>query len=293
MASIGERIYAARRREGFTQQKLADKLGVTTAQIARWEDDIVKPNQASLGKLEKQLGPLDDFSGQIRDFLERYPVTVPDIANAAGLGPPTIYNLLNGKVQTPQKSTVVSIRRGLESLRKKHKDEDTGWDDEENNAEEEIETGQPLAFLAEGGLGKKGATGEKIKSIRLFNPYDERQASNLPSTPGVYLFYAGDNDLGTGTNDPTTTTIGKLQLVGTPEYIGETRNIKQRIEYWKKGHEENEEHAWWFRKDWITLAAFIEIGDDTKGAFRKELETLLIKLLSPQHNKKQLSLSLI
>lgn len=304
MASIGERINAARRRKGFSQENLAEKLGVSTVQIAKWENDGVKPNRTSLGRLEKQLGPLDDIAGLVQEFLERYPVTIRDIADAAGLPPPTIHNQLSGNVRFPHENTVLRIRRGLEKLRKKYKDGDVGWEweDEEAEADEEIETEQP-AFFAEGGLGTGGGTGKKIKSIRLFNPNNEKQANNLPAVAGVYLFYAGNNDIGFeffGANtdfetviNEVPTTIDKLQLIGTPEYIGETRNIKQRIEYWKKDHEEVED-KWWFRKDWITLAAFIEVDDDSKtGVLRKELETLLIKLLSPQHNKKQRNLSRI
>ena len=115
-----------------------------------------------------------------------------------------------------------------------------------------------------------------------------------PDAPGVYLFYAGENDVGIGTNDLRNIAdidfATRLRMVGTPEYIGETRNIRQRIEFWKQNHEEEEPNAWWYREDWITLAIFIEIDDDRKGAFRRELETLLIKLLGPQHNKNKLFL---
>ena len=306
MATIGERISNARRWKNISQEQLANKLDVHPMQIANWENDSVRPNKKSLRNLEKHLGPLDDISGQVREFLVKYRVAVPDIAKAAKLAPPTIYNLLDGSVQNPTKKTVDSIHFALDSLRKKHRNEEKKWEDEESesDANEEIETELP-AFFAEGGLGTGGGTGERIKSIRLFNPNNEKQANNLPDVAGVYLFYAGNNDIGFGFYgakydfetgiDVAPTTIDRLQLLGTPEYIGETRNIRQRIEYWKKDHEENED-KWWFRKDWITLAAFIEMDDDTKkGVFRKELETLLIKLLSPQHNKdkKQRNLSRI
>ena len=69
-------------------------------------------------------------------------------------------------------------------------------------------------------------------------------------------------------------------MVGAPEYIGEAKNIRQRIKQWKDAHRRGNADAWWFREGWINLAIYVETDADMRG----ELETLLIKLLSPQIN---------
>ena len=53
--------------------------------------------------MEKVLGSLQDLAPQIRELIERYPVSVPDIAGEADVAVPTIYNILKGKVNTEGK----------------------------------------------------------------------------------------------------------------------------------------------------------------------------------------------
>ena len=132
---------------------------------------------------------------------------------------------------------------------------------------------EQLAFLAEAGVG------QKIKSIRFFNPHDRKQISKVPDTPGVYLLYAGGNNLAVDhafkSNEPIN--LDKIKMVGTPEYIGKANKLRTRIR--QHGPPRGD---WWWREDWIDLAICIEV--DGRGKLHDELETLLIKLLSPQVN---------
>ena len=279
--AIGDLIRDARSRKGCTQAELADEIGKSAERISEWEEGDVKPKKKDLALLEKVFDyPLYDTAGEIDNYLDRGGF-VSDVAKEASVSQPTIYNILSGKSRHPQKATVERIREALETLHERLGDEEVAPIDDDSVDEYEPE---PPKFLVEGGLGKRGSTGRIIKSIRLFNPQAEEQVEALPDTPGVYLFYAGDNDVAIPSDaipsDGVSASINKLRLVGTPEYVGATRNIRQRIEYWKANHEKGVTNTWWFRDDWINLAVYIE----TEFVVRDELETLLIKLLSPQAN---------
>lgn len=41
---------------GVSQRELAEKLGVTQAQISRWEVGICRPNRASVAKINRLVG---------------------------------------------------------------------------------------------------------------------------------------------------------------------------------------------------------------------------------------------
>lgn len=277
MTTIGERIYAARIKKGYTQTRLAKKIRVTQALISQWENNRAVPSQQHMEQLERVLGPLEyeDMAQQIRELVERYPVSVSDIAKEAGLTPQTIYNILKGRVISPRKDTVDKVKEALEKLRKQHREKGGSEDINYRDTAEESES-ERLAFLAEAGVG------QKIKSIRFFNPHDKKQLDEVPDTPGVYLLYAGGNNLAVDHAFKSNEPIGfdKIKMVGTPEYIGKADKLRIRI----KQHRDNP-NTWWWRKDWIDLAICIEV--DGRGKLHEELETLLIKLLSPQVNVRQ------
>ena len=281
MATLGDRIRDARSRKGYTQAALAEAIGKSVQQVVSWETGAHKPNRNSIALLEECLGrPLEDIARQVRDCLDSLPITAPDIAKEAGVSVPTIHNLLSGRVANPQKATADRIREALATLREGHVEDEVDREDFDDSTEE-FES-EPPTFLAEGVLGKGGMAGKSIRNFRLFDPHDEHHLEALPTTPGVYLFYAGDNDIAIP-SDMEVESIDAIRMVGTPEYVGETRNIRQRMAYWHKNHEKGEPNTWWFRKDWINLAVYVE----TDMALRGELETLLIKLLSPQANKQK------
>lgn len=117
MTEIGKEIYAARSRKGYTQAKLAEKIGVTQAQISQWENNRSAPSPKHKLKLEKVLGlsedmaKLGDMAKQIRELVEQCPVSVPDIAKKAKTSLATIYNILNGKVTSPGKGPWTRLRK--------------------------------------------------------------------------------------------------------------------------------------------------------------------------------------
>ncbi|MBO4580273.1 MAG: helix-turn-helix domain-containing protein [Clostridiales bacterium] len=53
---LGNRLLAYRRREGMSQQQLADKLGVARSTVARWEKDNNAPSVPELKKISELLG---------------------------------------------------------------------------------------------------------------------------------------------------------------------------------------------------------------------------------------------
>ena len=283
---IGDLIRDERSRKGYTQERLAEEIGKSAERISEWEEGDVKPKRKHLALLEEVFDyPLFDTAGEIDSYLDRGG-SAADLAQEASVSQATIYNILSGKSLHPFKATVERIREALETLHERLGDKNAEQVDDDWVDEDEFDP-EPPKFLVEGGLGKGGSTGRIIKSIRLFNPHADEQVESLPNTPGVYLFYAGDNDVAIPSDaipsGGVSASINKLRLVGTPEYIGETRNIRERIEYWHKNHEKGLPRTWWFRNDWINLAVYVE----TDMEVRYELETLLIKLLSPQANRQK------
>lgn len=48
MNSLGQRIRAARESAGFTQESLAEAVGVSRTAVARWESDDIEPKLQNL-----------------------------------------------------------------------------------------------------------------------------------------------------------------------------------------------------------------------------------------------------
>ena len=53
---LGEKIKTARLRLGWTQAKLAEKIGVSSEAVSKWECDAYKPDDANMEQLDKALG---------------------------------------------------------------------------------------------------------------------------------------------------------------------------------------------------------------------------------------------
>lgn len=54
--SIGRKIAFYRKAKGFTQEELAEKLGVTPQAVSKWENDVSCPDIALLAPLARLLG---------------------------------------------------------------------------------------------------------------------------------------------------------------------------------------------------------------------------------------------
>ena len=58
--TIGARISAARKAKGFSQEKLAEMLGVSSQAVSKWENDLSCPDISLLPQLAKVLGVTTD-----------------------------------------------------------------------------------------------------------------------------------------------------------------------------------------------------------------------------------------
>lgn len=54
--TLGMRIAALRKKKGMTQEDLAEKMGVSSQAVSKWENDISCPDIQSLPKLARILG---------------------------------------------------------------------------------------------------------------------------------------------------------------------------------------------------------------------------------------------
>lgn len=60
MESIGNRIAKYRKEKGFTQETLAERMGVSSQAVSKWENDASCPDISLLPQLSKELGITTD-----------------------------------------------------------------------------------------------------------------------------------------------------------------------------------------------------------------------------------------
>lgn len=106
----------------MTQEALGEKVGVSGGYVSQWETGTSPLTAEKEKKLEKVLGPLSvkkgkmttalpdtmevsSFGAWLRDQRNEADMSVPELAQASGVTPPTIYGLESGKFQNPQAST--------------------------------------------------------------------------------------------------------------------------------------------------------------------------------------------
>ena len=61
MSTIGDRLKFMRQSKGFTQQALADSLGICRVQISEYETDKKVPSVQNLAKMADLFGTTMDF----------------------------------------------------------------------------------------------------------------------------------------------------------------------------------------------------------------------------------------
>lgn len=67
MNSLGQRIRASRESAGFTQENLAEAVGVSRTAVARWESDDIEPKLQNLISIAELLRVSTDFLLGIRN----------------------------------------------------------------------------------------------------------------------------------------------------------------------------------------------------------------------------------
>ena len=67
MNSLGQRIRAARESAGFTQEALAEAVGVSRTAVARWESDDIEPKLQNLISIAELLHVSTDLLLEIRN----------------------------------------------------------------------------------------------------------------------------------------------------------------------------------------------------------------------------------
>lgn len=172
--SFGERLKRARIRNAMTQAELGEKVDVSQATICQWEIGRSAPDKRQKDDLKKILGgwTSEKPTDEVNEEMENAPgalgawlnkarnekkMSVQELAEAAELSAPAIYNIENGRISNPQDKTIRKLEHALgSSLSAETK--------EEIRDEANIE-----------GLG------EFVE----FDPH----GSDLPSVPGIYMLY--------------------------------------------------------------------------------------------------------
>lgn len=173
--AFAERLKRARIGNSLTQAELGEKMGVTQGTISNWEIGNNIPSRSQKSKLKKILG---GFSGDVatskskreppigaaplsgwltKARLEKK-LSVPELAEAAGLSVPAVYNIQSGRILNPRAETV----RRLEQVLENEIPRDTK---EEIRGEAQIE-----------------GVGELVD----FDPHTD---SDLPAIAGIYVLY--------------------------------------------------------------------------------------------------------
>ena len=70
MISLGNRIRLARERAGYTQEKVAEKVGVSRSAVSRWEQGEIEPKVQNLVAVAALLNVSTDYLLGIEDHLK-------------------------------------------------------------------------------------------------------------------------------------------------------------------------------------------------------------------------------
>ena len=67
--TMGERIAAKRKQKGFTQEYMAERLGISRQSVSKWEKNVTKPDTANLMRLCDLLDTDAGYRGGYASFI--------------------------------------------------------------------------------------------------------------------------------------------------------------------------------------------------------------------------------
>lgn len=176
MANLGKHIRRARVEEGLSQALLAEKLKVTQATVSGWETGRTHPSEKQIRRMESLINLVRPGPGRVRAhhestadtsrafgrWLERARenagLSVPELAERAGISPPAIYNIESGRSANPRLDTRRKLERALN-----------------------IDAPQEVIAVSE--------EASEIQGLGPLTDFDPHDASDRPKAPGVYVFY--------------------------------------------------------------------------------------------------------
>jgi transcriptional regulator with XRE-family HTH domain len=174
MAQFKERLKRARLSQGFTQAELANRIGVSQGTIANWERGAVRPGlPRHREELERILGlsPHAGFQAEAdeREGLGAFgawlsktrlakKMSVPELAQRAGISAVVIYNLEQGKSLNPQRKTRISLENALGEK-------------------------TPVEVI------KQEHDEQEIEGLGVLISFDPLSKTDCPTVPGVYVLY--------------------------------------------------------------------------------------------------------
>lgn len=159
----------------MTQAELGEKVNVTQATISNWEIGKINPTKDQKAELKRILGGFsadstvdragpDPFAGSTplsgwltKARLEKN-LSVPELAEAAGISPPAVYNIESGRILNPRAETIRRLEQALGT-------------DIPREAKDEI---------------REEAKIEGVGELIDFDPHAD---SDLPAVAGIYVFY--------------------------------------------------------------------------------------------------------
>ena len=236
--SFGKKLKRDRLRNNITQAELAEKMcaekmRVTQTLISQWELGKSKPSKEQKEALNKILGgwgsvrPTDQ--GDVEEETSSIALSewltgarlaknmsVAELAEAAEVSAPAIYNIEHGRISNPRGQTIQKLERAL---------------------------GSRLSPKEREGI-RIEATIEGLGEFVEFDPHND---SDLPSEPGIYMFY---------------------DISERPIYVGQGQVIRERII--------SHQQKFWFKRPIVETAAYVKINDPK---LREKVEKILIRFL--------------
>ena len=175
MANIpfGERVRRPRIRNSMSQVELAGKIGVTQAAISNCEQGKSSPGNEHKVRLKKILGDVwtkantnqtevtavpSPIGSWLTHARIRQNMSVPELAEKAGISAMAVYNIEGGRISNPRQETI----RKLEAA---------------------LKTSVPLEAKEE---SREEARIEGVGELIGFDPHND---DDLPTAPGVYVLY--------------------------------------------------------------------------------------------------------